>query len=60
MVWDRDDWMAAALLIGIFIAGILALLWITGNSPQSEHTVYPFGMMGNDVLYGAFLDFLIG
>jgi len=43
MVWNRDDYLAAAIIIIILILGILAILWITGNIPQSEHTTYPFG-----------------
>ena len=42
MGWNRDDWLAAAFIIGIMILGFLAILWITGNIPQSDDTVFPF------------------
>lgn len=43
MGWDKDDYLAAIIIIIILIVGILAILWITGNIPRSDDTVYPFG-----------------
>lgn len=43
MGWNKDDYLAAALIIIICVAGILAVLWLTGNMPASDHTVFPFG-----------------
>ena len=51
MAWDRDDYLAAAFIIGICILGILAILWITGTIPQSDDTVYPFGLINVKHLY---------
>lgn len=45
MPWDKDDWLAITLIIVIFIFSILAILWVTGNIPQSDDTVYPFGFL---------------
>jgi len=47
MAWDKDDYLAAALIIGCCIAGILAILWVTGNIPQSDDTVFPFGLISD-------------
>ena len=45
MPWDRDDYLAAALLITILILGILGILWITGNLPRSSDLGFPFGWL---------------
>lgn len=45
MGWDKDDYYAAAFIIGIIILGILAILWITGNNPHKSDITYPFGWL---------------
>ena len=43
MGWDKNDYMAAAFLLTIFIISTLAAMWILGAFPgQRINTVFPF------------------
>jgi len=43
MTWDKNDWMAAALVIFLLVAGGLIGAYLLGAFPgQRITTVYPF------------------
>lgn len=46
MVWNRDDYLAAALIISIIVVSIVITAWILGWIPRSDDTVFPFGFIG--------------